>query len=309
MAHQHHHHHHDHHHHGPPASGQITRAFVWGIALNLLFVIAEAMAGVVTGSLALLTDAGHNLSDVGSLALALLALQLARVRPSGRYSYGYRKFTVWASLINALVLLIAVGVLGYKALDRLSEPAPIPGFTVAAVAGIGILVNTVSAWLFHRNKEDDLNIKGAYLHLAADAAVSAAVVLAGILIHFTGWQWLDPAISFLVLGVILWSTWGLLRDSFQLALDGVPPRVDTDAVCRAALGTQGVIGIHHIHVWAMSTMENALTAHLVLADTITPEGATQIKLQFRHALEHLNITHATLETEFGSEDCRCRDCH
>lgn len=307
MAH-HHHHDHSHHHHGPPADGRITQAFIWGIGLNLVFVVAEAAAGFATGSLALLTDAGHNLSDVGSLALALLALQLARVRPSGRYSYGYRKFTVWASLINALILLLAVGVLGFKAVERLSEPANIPGYTVAAVAGIGILVNSVSAWLFHRNKEDDLNIRGAYLHLAADAAVSAGVVVAGILIHFTGWQWLDPAISFLVLGVILWSTWGLLRDSFRLALDGVPNRIDTEAVRRAALDTQGVIGIHHIHVWAMSTMENALTAHLVLADSVPPEGVSKIKHQFRHALEHLNITHATLETEYGSEDCRCRDC-
>lgn len=304
----HHHDHGHHHHHDPPAAGQITRAFIWGIGLNLVFVIAEAAAGFATGSLALLTDAGHNLSDVGSLALALLALRLARVRPSGRYSYGFRKSTVWASLINALVLLVAVGVLGYEAVKRLSEPAVIPGYTVAAVAGIGIIVNAVSAWLFHRNKEDDLNIKGAYLHLAADAAVSAGVVIAGLLIHFTGWQWLDPAISFLILAVILWSTWGLLRDSFRLALDGVPPRIDTEAVRRAALGTPGVVDIHHIHVWAMSTMENALTAHLVLADTVTPEGATKVKHQFRHALEHLNITHATLETEYASEDCRCRDC-
>lgn len=307
MAH-HHHHDHGHHHHGPAPDGHITRAFIWGIGLNLVFVVAEAAAGFATGSLALLTDAGHNLSDVGSLALALLAIRLARVRPSGQYSYGYRKFTVWASLINALVLLAAVSILGYEAVERLSEPAIIPGYTVAAVAGAGIVINALSAWLFYRNKEDDLNIKGAYLHLAADAAVSAAVVLAGILIHFTGWQWLDPAISFLVLGVIVWSTWGLLRDSFRLALDGVPPRIDAEAVRKAALDTDGIIGIHHIHVWAMSTMENALTAHLVLADSVTPETATRVKHQFRHALEHLNITHATLETEYGSEDCQCRDC-
>lgn len=303
-----HHHHHEHHHHSLSSDRRVVQAFGWGIGLNLAFVVAEAAAGFATGSLALLTDAGHNLSDVGSLALALLAIRLARVRPSGQYSYGYRKFTVWASLINALVLLVAVGILGYEAFKRFSEPAVIPGFTVAAVAGIGIVINTVSAWLFHRNKEDDLNIKGAYLHLAADAAVSLGVVLAGVLIHFTGWLWLDPAISFLVLAVIVWSTWGLLRDSFRLALDGVPARIDTEAVRRAALDTQGIIGIHHIHVWAISTMENAMTAHLVLADTVTPEAATKVKHQFRHALEHLHITHATLETEYGSEDCHCKDC-
>lgn len=304
----HHHHDHGHHHHGPPSDGQITRAFAWGIGLNLIFVVVEAAAGFITGSLALITDAGHNLSDVGSLALALLAIRLTRIRPSGRYSYGYRKFTVWASLINALVLLVAVGILGYEAVKRLSEPAVIPGFTVAAVAGIGIVINATSAWLFHRNKKEDLNIKGAYLHLAADAAVSAGVVLAGVLIHLTGWQWLDPAISFLILGVILWSTWGLLFESFRLALDGVPPRIDTEVIKQAALSTRGISDIHHIHVWAISTTENALTAHLVLDETVTSERAAEVKHRFRHALEHLNITHATLETEYSSEDCHCRDC-
>lgn len=306
MAHSHHDHHH--HHHSPSPDGHITRAFLVGIGLNLVFVIVEAATGFITGSLALLTDAGHNLSDVGGLALALLALRLALVRSSARYSYGYRKFTIWASLINSLVLMVAVGIIGYEAIHRLSEPRPVPGFIVAAVAGVGIIVNTISAWLFHRNKEEDLNIKGAYLHLAADAAVSAGVVIAGILIHYTGWLWLDPAISFLILAVILWSTWGVLRDSFRLALDGVPVRIDTEAIRAAAINTSGIIGIHHIHVWAMSTTENALTAHLVLADSISPEAAAEIKHQFRHTLEHLNITHATLETEYGSEDCRCRDC-
>lgn len=306
MAHTHHDHHH--HHHGPSPNGQITRAFLLGIGLNLVFVVVEAAAGFITGSLALLTDAGHNLSDVGSLALALLALRLALVRPSGRYSYGYRKFTIWASLVNSLVLVVAVGIIGYEAIQRLSEPRAIPGFSVAAVAGVGIIVNTISAWLFHRNKEQDLNVKGAYLHLAADAAVSAGVVIAGVLIQFTGWLWLDPAISFLILAVILWSTWGVLRDSFRLALDGVPIQIDTEAIRAAAINTSGIIDIHHIHVWAMSTTENALTAHLVLADSVTPETAAEIKHQFRHTLEHLNITHATLETEYGSEDCRCRHC-
>ena len=301
--------HHDHqHHHGPPTDGQVTRAFLLGIGLNLAFVIVEVAAGFITGSLALLTDAGHNLSDVGSLALALLALRLARVRASGRYSYGYRKFTVWASLANSLILMVAVGIIGYEAVQRISEPPLVQGYTVAVVAGVGIVVNTISAWLFHRDKEKDLNIKGAYLHLAADAAVSAGVVVAGLLIQFTGWQWIDPAISFLILGVILWSTWGLLRDSFRLALDGVPAHIDPEAVQQAALKTAGIVGIHHIHIWAMSTTENALTAHLVLADAVSPESVATIKHGFRHTLEHLHITHATLETEYVSEDCHCKDC-
>lgn len=304
MAHA--HSHHDHHH--PPPDGRLTAAFVWGIGLNLLFVAVEGTAGFVTGSLALLTDAGHNLSDVGSLVLSLLAFRLARVRPTGAYSYGYRKFTVWASFMNALILIVAVGVIGYEALHRLSAPPPVPGFTVALVAGAGIVVNSLSAWLFHRHKDNDLNVKGAYLHLAADAAVSAAVLVAGLMIQYTGWQWLDPAISFLVLGVILWSTWGLLRDSFRLALDGVPPQIDPEAIRKAALNTTGVVGIHHVHVWAMSTLENALTAHLVLDKTVTPAAAAEAKHHFRHSLEHLNIQHATLETEYETEECSSRDC-
>lgn len=302
------HSHHDHHHHGPPSAGRLTQAFVWGIGLNLAFVVVEAVAGLATGSLALLTDAGHNLSDVGSLALALLAFRLARFRPSGRYSYGYRKFTVWASLFNSLLLVAAVGVIGYEAVHRFAHPPVIPGFTVAMVAGIGIVVNSLSAWLFHRDKENDLNVRGAYLHLAADAAVSAGVVLAGLQMQWTGWQWLDPAVSFVVLAVILWSTWGLLRDSFRLALDGMPAQIDPEAIRQAALETAGVVGIHHVHVWAMSTMENALTAHLVLDNGISPEGVAKAKRIFRHSLEHLNIQHATLETELESEDCACRDC-
>lgn len=299
---------HHHHHHGSIPEGRLTQAFAWGIGLNLIFVAIEAVAGFITHSLALLTDAGHNLSDVGSLALSLLAFRLARFRPTGKYSYGYRKFTVWASLLNALGLVAAVGIIGYEAIGRLSAPPAIPGYTVAVVAGIGILVNSFSAWLFHRDKASDLNIKGAYLHLAADAAVSAGVVVAGVLMQLTGWQWLDPAISFLVLAIILWSTWGLLRDSIRLTLDGVPPQVDPEAIRNAALQTKGVVGVHHLHVWAMSTMENALTAHLVLADGLLAREAAEAKRHFRHELEHLNIQHATLETEYESEDCASRDC-
>ncbi len=306
MAHIHHDHHH--HHHSPPPDKELNQAFLWGIGLNILFVAVEGTAGLVTGSLALLTDAGHNLSDVGSLALALLAFRLIRVQPNRQYSYGYRKFTVWASLINGFVLIAAVGIIGVEALKRISAPPPVPGFTVAWIAGVGIVVNAVSAWLFHRNQKTDLNAKGAYLHLAADAAVSAAVVVAGLLMQWTGWLWLDPVISFIVLGVILWSTWGLLRDSFRLALDGVPPEIDPVAVRQAALATAGIVDIHHIHIWAMSTRENALTAHLVLANSVSAASAAEAKHRFRHALEHLNIQHATLETEYESEDCACKNC-
>ena len=279
-----------------------------GIALNLLFVVVEAGAGFMTGSLALLTDAGHNLSDVGSLGLSLLAFRLARYRAGKRLSYGYRKFTVLASLINALVLLLVVGGIGYEAIQRLSMPPRVPGLTVAAVAAAGIVVNGLSAWLFHRDREKDLNVKGAYLHLAADAAVSAGVVAAGLCMYWLGWRWLDPAISFLILGVVLWSTWGLLKESALLALDAAPAAIEMEEIREVALKIKGVKGIHHIHVWAMSTTENALTAHLVLEDGMSGDQTHSVKKQFRHELEHLNIIHATLETEGELEECGCRDC-
>ena len=304
----HHHHHEHHHHHGPTEPGRLNRAFMIGIALNLLFVVVEAGAGFMTGSLALLTDAGHNLSDVGSLGLSLLAFRLARYRAGERLSYGYRKFTVLASLINALVLLMVVGSIGYEAFQRLSMPPQVPGLTVAAVAAAGIVVNGLSAWLFHRDREKDLNVKGAYLHLAADAAVSAGVVVAGLCMYWLGWRWLDPAISFLILGVVLWSTWGLLKESALLALDAAPAAIMMDEIREVALKIKGVKGIHHIHVWAMSTTENALTAHLVLQDGMSGDQTHSVKKQFRHELEHLNIIHATLETESELEECGCRDC-
>lgn len=304
MAHQ----HHDHHLHHTVPEGRLSRAFAWGIGLNLVFVLVEAIAGFQTGSLALLTDAGHNLSDVGSLLLSLFAFHLARRQATKRYSYGFRKFTIWASLLNGLLLLAAVGGIGYEAIRRLADPPEIAGFTVALVAGVGILINSISAWLFHRDKDQDLNIKGAYLHLAADAAVSAGVVLAGLLMQWTNWQWLDPAISFLIIAIIVWSTWGLLRDSFRLALDGVPPQIDPVQIRQAALKINGVTDIHHLHIWAMSTMENAMTAHLVLEEGIAPEQVSKLKEHFRHELEHLNIQHATLETEYESEDCQDKDC-
>lgn len=307
MAHSH-EHGHEHHHHGPIEPGRLNRAFYFGIGLNLVFVIVEVGAGFFTKSLALLTDAGHNLSDVGSLGLSLLAFRLARLRPGGRFSYGYQKFTVLASLINALMLLLVAGGIGYEAVRRFSAPPQVPGLTVAAVAAVGILVNATSAWLFHRDQEKDLNVKGAYLHLLADAAVSAGVVVAGLAMYFWSQWWIDPAISFLILAVILWSTWGLLRESIFLTLDGVPSKIEVKKIRAAALKIKGVKDIHHVHVWAMSTTINALTAHLVLAKGLSGEQTQSVKKQFRHELEHMNIHHATLETEGEMEDCECQDC-
>ncbi len=307
MAHTH-EHGHEHHHYGPIEPGRLNRAFYIGIGLNLVFVALEVGAGFFTKSLALLSDAGHNLSDVGSLGLSLLAFRLARLRPRGRFSYGYQKFTVLASLINGLLLLLVAGGIGYEAIRRLFAPPQVPGLTVAAVAAVGILVNAASAWLFHRDQEKDLNVKGAYLHLAADAAVSAGVVVAGLAMYFLGWWWIDPAISFLILAVILWSSWGLLRESIFLTLDGTPSKIEVEKIRAAALKIKGIRDIHHIHVWAMSTTVNALTAHLVLGKEVAREQTHSIKKRFRHELQHLNIQHATLETEGEAEDCECQEC-
>ncbi|MCB0543484.1 MAG: cation transporter [Saprospiraceae bacterium] len=300
--------HHDHHHHKIHLDTRLNTAFWVGIAINLSFVIVEVLAGLFSGSLALLTDAGHNLSDVGSLGLSLLAFRLARIPGKGRLSYGYRKFTVLASLINALLLVVAVGVLGYEATRRLAAPPVVPGLTVAMVAAAGIVVNTLSAWLFYRDREKDLNVKGAYLHLAADAAVSAGVVVSGLAMYYFNWTWLDPVVSFAVLAIILWSTWGLLKESVLLSLDAVPDEIEIEKIRNTAMKIGGVKGIHHIHVWAMSTRENALTAHLVLEEGMPPGRSHDVKAAFRHELEHMNIGHATLETEGEQEVCGNPEC-
>lgn len=299
---------HDHHHHAP-AGATLNRAFVLGIGLNLMFVVIEVAAGLRFDSLALLSDAGHNLSDVGTLALSLLAFKLAALAASKFYSYGYRKSTVLASLFNALLLVVVSCAIGWEAWHRLSHPLSVPGLGVAAVAFAGLLINGTSAWLFHSDQEHDLNARGAYLHLLADAAVSLGVVITGVGIYYSGWTWLDPAISFVILAVILWGTWGLLRDSLRLSLDGVPAGIDLGTIEQKALAIEGVAGIHHLHVWAMSTTQNALTAHLVLEDTYTtPDRSSAIKHKFRHALEHLNVQHATLETECVSAGCDNVQC-
>ncbi|MDJ1481998.1 cation diffusion facilitator family transporter [Cytophagaceae bacterium YF14B1] len=311
MAHTHSHnghsHSHDHGHmHGPITN--INTAFVVGIVLNLAFVVIEAGVGLYSKSLALLTDAGHNLSDVASLALALLAFRLAKVKPTHTFTYGYRKTTILVALLNAVILLIAIGGIGYEAAMRLNHTQPIEGREVAIVAGVGILINSLTAFLFFRSQHTDLNIKGAYLHMAADALVSLGVVFAGLLISATGWYWVDSITSFIVIIVILIGTWGLLRDSIILSLDGVPKDINLDEVESKALQIKGIHKIHHIHIWAISTTENALTAHLVLDSNTDFEAADQIKKKLRHELEHMNIQHATFETELVTQECTSKQC-
>jgi cobalt-zinc-cadmium efflux system protein len=298
--------HHHHHHHTTLDIAKVSKALVAGISLNIIFVIAEFAAGIISNSLALISDAGHNLSDVASLCLALLAFKLLKVRPTEKYTYGYRKASILISLLNAVILLIAVGSIGYEAVQRFISPREVDTNVVIYVAAIGIVINFCSALLFFRDRDKDLNLKGAYLHLMVDALVSVGVVVAGIAMAYTNWLWLDPLISLVVMIVILSSTWNLLRDSLSLSMDAVPTNISIDTIRKAALKFNDVKDIHHIHVWAMSTAENALTAHLVISNSISHEDAAHLKHELKHELEHLGIQHATLETE--TVDCSDESC-
>ncbi|MFN7118218.1 MAG: cation diffusion facilitator family transporter [Saprospiraceae bacterium] len=302
MEHAHHHHHHT------AELTNVSRAFLIGIVLNSLFVLIEFGAGFYWNSLALISDAGHNLSDVASLILALLAFRLAKVKSSKTFTYGYRKTTILASLTNAVILLIAIGSIAWESIERLQNPQVVAGNSIAIVAGIGIVINSVSAFLFFRDKDHDLNVKGAYLHLAADALVSLGVVVAGIVISFTQWFWLDTVVSLAIVVVIFFSTWGLLKESVILSLEGVPSGIDLQEVKQHILKIAGVKDVHHVHIWALSTTENALTAHIVTDSSIDWQSIATMKHKIKHELEHLNIQHATLEVEMEDEPCEAGDC-
>lgn len=307
MAHEHHHHHH----HPTLTYDQTTgRNFILGIVLNLAFVLVEAGAGLWLGSLALLSDAGHNLSDVFSLLLALLAFRMMRIQPSQKYTYGYKRMTILVSLVNALLLFVAVAAILWSSVEKILHPSPVQGDVVAWVAGIGILVNAFTAYLFFKGKDRDLNVKGAYLHMAADTLVSVGVLVAGVVIQLTGWYIVDPLIGIVVGVAILFSSWGLLRDSMTLTLDGVPRGIDPKKVKQTMLDQKGVIGVHHLHIWALSTTENALTAHVVVDDLAEEK---EIKHAVKDALTGVGIQHATLELEKSGEcaeqshDIYCND--
>ena len=295
MGHQH-EHHHDHHH----EITSLNKAFIIGISLNLVFVVAEFLAGFWYNSLGLLSDAGHNLGDVASLVLAMLAFRLAKVQPTSRYTYGYKKSTVLVSLLNAVILLVAVGIIIGESVGKLFQPQPVEGDAIAWVAGIGVVINAVTAWLFMKDKDKDLNVKGAYLHMAADALVSVGVVVSGLVIARTGWYVIDPIIGLLIALIIIYSTWGLLRDSLRLSLDGVPMGTDIGKVENAIREVPGVQDVHHLHIWAISTTETALTAHIVIKDTNQMET---VKHEIKHELEHVGVQHATLEFETTGACC------
>ena len=282
----------------------LNRAFIIGIAINALYVIIEFGSGLYYNSLALISDAGHNLTDVASLALALLAFRLARIKSNNKFTYGFRKSTVLVSLVNSVVLFVAIGGILWESFSRLRNPIVLQGLPISVVAGIGIAINAVSALLFLKDKESDLNVKGAYLHLMADAAVSLGVVVSGIIIYFFHWYWLDLVVSLVIVAVIFYSTWNLFRDSLFLTLDGVPQSIDLDKVIAEIKEVEGVMDVHHLHVWAISTSQNALTAHVIIHNDSSMENLNILKMKIKHELEHVNIHHATIEFETANENCR-----
>ena len=245
--------------------------------------------------MALLTDAGHNASDVASLVLSLVAFWMAKKKSSAVYTYGYKKTTVVAALANSVMLLIAIGILGFESVTRLVKPETVKGNIIAWIAGLGILINGISAFLFYRNRNRDLNAKSAYLHLLADALVSIGVVIAGIVMTYTNWYWLDPAIGLVIMIVILVSTWGLLRDSFKMTIDAVPSGIELEQIKNIILQVDHVKEGGHVHVWPLSTTENALTAHVVVDDQLSFDEKLVVVEKIKHELEHHDIHHSTIE--------------
>jgi cobalt-zinc-cadmium efflux system protein len=307
MPHDHGHHHH--HHHAPPMSaGDNGRAFIVGISLNVIFVIVEVVAGIMNNSMSLLTDAGHNLSDVASLVLSLIAFRLAKKKSNEKFTYGYKKTTILAALFNAVFLLIAIGILGFESVNRLLNPALVKGNIIAWVAGAGIFINVITALMFFKNRHTDLNIKSAYLHMMSDAFVSLGVVAGGILIIYTGWYWVDPLIGLIIMVVILLGTWSLLTDSFNLSVDAVPAGIDIREIKDLITRQKNIVEVHHVHIWALSTTENALTAHVALNETLSFNEKMELVHNLKHELMHHQIHHSTIEIETELSDCEQKDC-
>jgi cobalt-zinc-cadmium efflux system protein len=300
------HHKHDHsggHHHHHVTPNKQGRIFAFTIILNIVFVVIEFSYGYIANSTALAADAGHNISDVLSLLVAWSAVILTRKQPSQRYTYGLRSTSILAALANAMLLLVASGAIAWEAIHRFSQPPTVDSLTVSVVAAVGIVVNGLSAWLFMKGSKKDLNIRGAYLHMAADTAVSLAVVIVGIAIFYLGWYWLDPVISLLIVIVILIGTWGLLRDSLKLALNAVPEGIDVPAIFEYLSQLSGVTDIHDLHIWGLSTTETALTVHLVMPGGHPGDAFMDDIVQTLN--EHYSVHHSTLQIEHGTTNHAC----
>jgi cobalt-zinc-cadmium efflux system protein len=308
MTHNHSHHNHSHSHDHGINAADTGMAFIIGISLNVLFVIVEVITGIINNSMSLLTDAGHNLSDVASLVLSLIAFRLAKKKSTEKFTYGYKKTTVLAALFNAVFLLIAIGILGFESVHRLINPEAVKGDVIAWVAGVGIIINVVTALMFFKNRHGDLNIKSAYLHMMSDALVSAGVVAGGILIVYTDWYWVDPVIGLVIMLVILIGTWSLLADSFRLSVDAVPPGIDMNEIKELISNQKNITDVHHIHIWALSTTENALTAHISLNDCLSFNEKMDLVQNLKHKLMHHKIHHSTIEIETELSNCEEKDC-
>ena len=300
MSHEHHHHHH--HFEG---AATLNGIYILSICLNFAFVLVEAGVGFWKGSLGLLSDAGHNLGDVFSLALALVAFKLSTTKATDKYTYGYRKGSVLISLLNALILLVAVGAIMLESIRKFSSPEAVDGGAIAWTAGVGILVNGLTAFLLMKHQKNDINTRGAFLHMAADTLVSLGVVVSGVVISLTGWTFVDPVVGIVIALVILVSTWKLLSESISMSIDAVPENIDREEVLSEMKEAEGVEDIHHVHIWAISTTQTALTAHIVVAPGFEPEN---VVAEVKHHLGHAGIQHATIETERHGFSCGDHDC-
>ena len=283
--------------------------FVFCIALNLFFVGVEALVGLTQNSLSLLSDAGHNLSDVFSLVLVLIAFHLAKVRSGAHYTYGLKKSTVLISLVNAVLLLVAIGGIVIESIHKFSEPADVNGMAVTWTAGVGILINGLTVVLLMRGQKSDINVRGAFLHMVADTLVSVGVVISGIIITWTGWNVVDPIVSLIIAFIILLSTWSLLSSSLRLIVDGTPEGIEPDEIQQLLANEEHVNEVHHLHIWAISTTDNALTAHVVI-DAL--EQMEEVKGRLKHLLKENGIGHSTLEFETPGSGCHehcCEDAH
>ncbi len=297
---------HKHNHTHAMTVGTASRALLIGISINIAYALAEVAVGIRIGSMGLVADAGHNLSDVAGLLLALIAARLAARKATAKYTFGYRKASILISLLNALLLLAAVVGIIRESIERFLDPQPVAGWSVAATAAAGVAVNYLSARLLRSGKERDLNIRGAYLHMILDALVSVGVVVSGIVISLTGWNAIDPIIGIVVAGIIVYSSWNLLTASFRLAVDGVPDGIDVASIEQALLSIDGIRDVHHIHIWGISTTQNAMTAHLVVDDLSSWES---VRRRAKHLLAEHGIDHSTLEIETeAGRDSSCDGC-
>ena len=292
---------HDHQHHNHSNDLHFERGknmpFIIGICLNVAFVLAEIIGGLIYNSMALLTDAGHNASDVASLVLSLVAFKMASKKSNPEYTYGFKKTTVLAALANAVILFIAIGILGFESVARLFKPEHVEGGVIAWIAAVGIVINSISAFLFYKNRKKELNIRTAYVHLLTDALVSIGVVVAGVLITYTGWYWLDPAIGLAIMLIILISAWKLLRDSFKMTIDAVPSGIELEDIKKIILQVAHVKHVEHVHVWPLSTTENALTAHVAIDEQLSFDEKMKVVSEIKHELIHHSIHHSTIELQ------------